>query len=218
MAVQVVAIGFVFGLIFAAPLDEFLPFLAVSLVLWAFLSGSVTDGSTSFIAGEAIIRQLALPIWVHVLRSVWKNLIVLFHNASILPVVFLIFWKPISFNLFLFIPGIILNLLFLSSLALVLGVFTTRYRDVQQILVSVMAVAFYVTPVIWQPSLLPPGIAHLLLGLNPLYHFLQVLRLPILGTTPTLENWLVASGATIAMLLFASWVAKRFRHRLAYWI
>ncbi len=53
---------------------------------------------------------------------------------------------------------------------------------------------------------------------NPLYHFINLIRAPLLGETPALLSWMVASlmlifGGALSLLLFA-----RFRSRIAYWI
>lgn len=218
MAVQILAIGAVFGLIFESPLEEFLPFLAVSIIMWTFISSSFLDGSMSFITSEAIIRQLPLPHYVYVLRAFWKNVLVLLHNSVILPLVFLAFLRAPNFNLVLLIPSLAISSIFILSVAVVLGYVTTRFRDMQQIMVSIMTVMFYVTPVFWQPNLIPGGVAHLLLGLNPLYHFLQILRLPLLGQSPTIENWLGAIALSGAGAITAMIVSRKFKDRLAYWV
>jgi lipopolysaccharide transport system permease protein len=140
------------------------------------------------------------------------------HNVVILPVVFLIFLRPPNFSLVLLIPGFLMTLAFLFSVAYLLGLITARYRDIQQIVASALIVIFYVTPVIWQPTLIPGGTAHLLLGLNPFYHFLQIIRLPILGQAPTFENWGLALAMTVIAGLTAYFAAKKYKNRLAYWV
>jgi lipopolysaccharide transport system permease protein len=218
MAIQIATIGLVFGLIFGRPLQDFLPFLAVSLILWSFISGSISDASMAFVNGASIIRQLTVPQSVHVLRVIWKNTVLMGHNLVIIPVVFLVFLRSPSIHLGLFFPGLVLNIAFLFGLGYCLGVVTARFRDIQQIVTSLLVVMFYVTPVIWEPSLIPGGTAHLLLGLNPLYHFLQVVRLPILGQAPTLTNWGLALLMALLSLLAAYWVANKFNHKVAYWV
>jgi len=218
MGVQVLAIGLVFGVIFNSPMNEFLPFLAASLIIWAFISSSITEGGAAFINGEGVIRQISLPFYLHLIRTIGKNVLMLGHNSIILPVVFIFFLRAPNVNLLLVIPGLILTILFLTAISYPIGLATTRFRDLQQILASIMTVAFYVTPVIWQPSLIPPGIAHLLLGLNPLYHFLQIIRLPLLGQAPTFENWMLAISLTLAASVLAYWSAKKYKNRLAYWV
>jgi lipopolysaccharide transport system permease protein len=218
VSIQILTIGLVFGLIFRSTLEEFLPFLAVSLILWGFISASITDGASVFIQSEGIIRQLPVNILVHIFRSIWKNFLILSHNILILPVLFLIFLKPPTWNLLLFLPGFAIVILFLISSIVVLALITTRFRDVQQVLTSLMTVVFYVTPVIWQPSLIPGGTAHLLLGLNPFYHFLQIIRLPILGQAPTFENWALSIAITLIAGLVAYLAAKKYKNRVAYWV
>jgi lipopolysaccharide transport system permease protein len=218
MAVQVVAIGLVFGLIFGTPLEEFLPYLAVSLILWSFLSSSILDGSMGYITGEAILRQLPIPFYVHIIRSIWKNVLMLGHNIVILPILFIVFLRLPNWNLLLVVPGFFITVAFLAYSSSVLALLTARYRDMQQITASVMVVMFYVTPVIWQPALIPSGTAHLLLGLNPFYHFLQIVRLPILGQAPTFENWALSLAMTLIAGLVAYLASKKYKSRLAYWV
>lgn len=218
MSIQIFAIGLVFGLIFGTPVREFLPYLAASLILWSLISNSILDGSMAFISGESIIRQLPIPHYVHILRSGFKNLLMLAHNIVILPIVFLIFLKAPTWNILLLFPGLIINAGFLFSVSYLIALATTRFRDIQQIIASGMTVVFYVTPVIWQPSLIPSGIAHLLLGLNPFYHFLQIIRLPILGQAPTFENWSLAILMTMVAGSVVFVAAKRYKNRLAYWV
>jgi lipopolysaccharide transport system permease protein len=218
MAVQISAIGLVFGLIFGTPMEEFLPFLATSLILWALISATITDSSMAFVTGEAILRQLPMPHYVHITRVLWKNVLMFGHNLVILPFVFLLFLKAPTWNLVLFVPGFLISSVFLSFFGYLLALITTRFRDMQQIITSLMTVVFYVTPVIWQPTLIPAGIAHLLLGLNPFYHFLQIVRLPILGQAPTFENWALSIAMTLLAGLVAYLASKKYKNRLAYWV
>jgi ABC-type polysaccharide/polyol phosphate export permease len=87
------------------------------------------------------------------------------------------------------------------------------------IISSVTTIGFFFTPVMWSPDLLGDNdLAHLLLGLNPFYHWLQIVRLPILGQWPTAENWglalLIAGiGWAVALLVY-----KKFRTMIAYWV
>ena len=93
MAVQIVTIGLVFGQIFKSELTEYLPFLATSLIFWGFMSTSINEGCMTFISSEAMIKQLNLPHFQYVVRTVWRNLVSAGHNLVILPIVMLFFWR-----------------------------------------------------------------------------------------------------------------------------
>lgn len=219
MAVQVVTMGLVFGLIFKAEIREYLPFLATSIIFWALISATVNEGCMTFISSEAMIRQLNLHHFQYVARTVWRNLVTGGHNMVLIPIVLICFWSFPGWSLLALVPSLALLVFNLGWVVWLLGIFSTRFRDMPPIVASVMTIAFYVTPVMWYPKLIENNaLAHLLLGLNPLYHWLQTVRLPILGQWPTLENWslsLLSAGIGWAITLLAY---KRYRNMIAYWV
>jgi lipopolysaccharide transport system permease protein len=218
MAVQIAAMGVVFGIIFKTPLFDYLPFLATSIILWGFIAGSVTEGCMAFIASEAMIKQLDLSFFIYTFRVVLKNLITLGHNFVIIPLVFLVLSHPIGWEIVLFIPGLLVVLANLSWIVVVLGMVSARYRDVPQTVSAAMTIIYFITPVMWQPTLVPAGQAHWLLGLNPFYHLLQLLRLPFLSAMPTPENWLLSSAFAVVGWLVTWAVFKKFGKQIAYWV
>ena len=219
MAIQIATMGVVFSLIFKSDIQNYLPFLATSIIIWGFMSSVISEGCQSFIAGESIIKQLNTPIYVHVLRVVWKNIITFGHNLVILPLVFLIIWQGVSWQLLLVLPGLVVLIINLTWLATVLGALSSRFRDLPPIIASLLTVAFYVTPVMWYPTLIGNNqLAHLLLGLNPFYHLLQIVRLPILGQTPTLENWTLSILFALGGWLLTILLMKRVQKKIAYWV
>lgn len=212
-------LGLVFGLIFKADIADYLPFLAISIIFWGLISTTANEGCITFISSEAMIKQLDLPLYQYVLRTVWRNLIATGHNLVILPFVLLVFWKIPGAPLISLIPGLVILILNLGWVVLLLGMVSARFRDMPQIVSSATVVAFYVTPVMWYPNLIGNNaLAHLLLGLNPLYHWIQIVRLPILGQWPTWENWglaLFSAGIGWAVTILSF---RRYKSMIAYWV
>jgi lipopolysaccharide transport system permease protein len=219
MALQIATIGLVFGVLFKSNMQEYLPYLAVSIIIWGFLSGVINESCLAFISSENIIKQTDVPLYVYVFRSLWKNILVFGHHLVILPVVFLIVWRGVNWNIIFLIPGFLLILLNLAWISFVLATVSSRYRDLPPIIMSLTGIAFYVTPVMWTPELLGNAdTQHLLLGLNPFYHFLQIVRLPILGQSPTLENWAISWLLAGIGWLCAYLVHRRFAKMISYWV
>lgn len=218
MAVQISAIGLVFGLIFKVPMNEYLPFLTLGIVFWGFFTTAVTEASLAFISSETLIRQLAIPPIAFVLKALWKSAIVFGHNLLIVPFVFVLFNVEIHPAQFLFLPGLLIVLVSLTWMAVLVSIVSVRFRDFPQIVSALLTVGFYVTPVIWQPERLPGGLANLLLGYNPFYHFLQVLRLPLLGEYPTLENWYLTVISALVGSALAVLVYRRLKSKISYWV
>jgi len=218
MAVMIATIGIVFGQIFKTPLYDFFPFLAIGTILWSFISTVIAEGGMGFIASEAIVKQLPIPLFVHILRMLWRNVLILAHNIVIFPLVLIAVGRPLGWVALLSVPGFVLTTLNLGWIALVLGVLCTRYRDLPQIVNSVLQVVFYITPIMWMPKLLPSRAGAYLVDSNPFYHMLEVVRAPLLGQFPSTLNWTVSAALAVLGWTFALFVYGRYKHRIAYWL
>ncbi len=218
MGVMIGTIGIVFGQVFKSSMTEYLPFLACGVIFWAFFSSTIIEGSSSYIESAGMIRQLDLPLALYPAKVLWRNIIILFHNLAILPFVYLVVGKGVTWTVIFIVPGLILFILNLYWIAIFLAIICTRFRDMPQIVNSVLQVLFYVTPVIWMPNALSARSASLLMTPNPVYHLLEIVRAPLLGYAPELLSWLVCFtmvvfGFSITLLFFGN-----YKKRIAYWL
>jgi lipopolysaccharide transport system permease protein len=214
--VSIIALALVYTHIFKVPPAEYLVFLTTGFVAWMFLSSLVIESCTVFIAAEGIIRQVNLPLGMHVFRMVLRSLISLGHNLVIVVLVLLYMGAAPGWAILGFIPGLLITTVGALALGYLLGGVCARYRDIPPIMASLVQVLFYVTPVIWPPKLLQ-GNEHLL-TFNPFYYFLEVLRLPMMGQWPPAEIWIVSSAVTLLLIVTAIAFMARYRWRVAYWI
>jgi len=214
--IMVGVMGPLYSKLFKLDMASYFPYLAVSMVLWQTISQVAQDSSNVFIAAEGYIKQVKLPYSVYVLRLVWKNLIVLMHNLVIVLLVILYFRPPLGYALFLFPIALFLFAANAVWVGIVLGMVCARFRDMPLIVTSLMQVAFFLTPIMWQPQML--GRYRWVVNLNPLYHVLETMRAPLTGTAIEPIPWIFVPCMTVLgyVLMFAFY--SRFRARIAYWI
>ncbi len=218
-AVMVGAIGFLYARLFHSNTAEYLPFLSISLVLWGFIATIISDGCLSFTASEGMIRGVRMPLSLHAARSVMRNILVLAHNLVVIVVVFAIFHTVPSLACFSLVPAAGLWVIDSMALSLLLGIFGARFRDIPPIVGSIVQIAFYLTPVIWSPSMLAHrGISLVLIKWNPFFALLEIMRGPLLGLKLEPGAWEMALGYSAALLLVAGFVFIRARPRIAYWV
>ena len=216
-AVMIASMGLLYGMLFGVVLSQYLPFLAISMILWQTgIGGMVAESCTSFLDAERTIRSMRMPFTVQVLRCVVRNAIVLAHNLVVPIGVFAIFDAWPGIGALLSLPGLVLWFADAVAACFLLGSICARFRDVPPIVASIMQIGFYITPIVWKPSQL--GAHGWWLPLNPFYTILEVVRAPLLGDTPGLTVWGAALGFS-ALLWTAAWVVFiRARPRLAFWV
>jgi lipopolysaccharide transport system permease protein len=57
-----------------------------------------------------------------------------------------------------------------------------------------------------------------MLDLNPFYHFIQIVRAPLLDQEPSLENWVVSISIAVVGWIVTLMLFGRYRRRIAYWL
>lgn len=215
-AITIAGVGVVYSTLFRLSLGDYLPFLAVSLLIWNTINQIVQDACGNFIGSEGIIRQIPLPYTVHVLRCVFRNAIIAAHNLPLIAVVFAIFGVLPGPGALLALLGLALVAVNAFALALLLGMICARFRDIQQIVASAMQLAFFLSPILWKPELLQGRVAWMY-G-NPVYVLLETVRGPLLGSGASPVIWLAAAAYTTVACAVAAWFFVRFRARIAFWL
>jgi lipopolysaccharide transport system permease protein len=214
--VMVGSLGFLYAKLWHISVRDYLPFLALSQVLWGFLSTLVAESCLGFTEAEGVIKSVRMPYFVFAIRVLVRNVLVLAHNIVVIVVVFiaLSIWPGAA--AFLAIPALPLWGADALVLVLLLGGICARFRDIMPIVNSVMLIAFFLSPVIWKPEQLGPGARWL--PFNPFYDMLEIVRAPLLGEVPSLYVWLGALGYS-AVLAALSWAFfSRARGRIAFWM
>jgi lipopolysaccharide transport system permease protein len=216
MAIMVISLGFLYAELFNTPINDFLPFLCVGLLVWNLIAGFITEGGTLFTGAESYIKQIKLPYSVYVYRSAWSKLVIFAHNFVIYFGVIIYFAIWPGATALLAIPGLML-VIFNGALAnLCIGIISARYRDVPQVINSAIQIVFFVTPIFWKPELLK-GRSYIT-DFNPFFHLLEIVRAPLLGTMPTAKNYLAVLLITLINIAVAGAFFARYRARIAYWV
>lgn len=218
LAIRISFVGSIFGLVLGSRPGDYVPWLATGWAVWGMISSTVTGTTTSLEANRGMILSLALPREVFPIKVVVRELILLSQNALLVVAVILLAGVNVSYEMLLVIPGLLLTILFLVGMGLILAPLGAKYRDIGPLISSLIGVMFFILPIMWKPDSIQSDFAHLILGLNPFYHYLQIVRLPLLGEAATIINYgLAALGAAISVSV-GLLVLKRTRERSIYWV
>jgi ABC-type polysaccharide/polyol phosphate export permease len=217
MSIMIGALALIYSSIFQVSLSSYIMYLAAGMATWFFISTSLAEGMSAFTSAEGIIKQSPIPFTIYIYRVIWRNVLVLLHNAIVVAAVFLLFghfspWLPVQLLI-----GIAIVATNLYVICFALAMIATRYRDLPPIVTNLIQILFYVTPILFEPSQLPRSL-RLIADFNPLYHLVDVLRAPMIGRWAEFLSYGVAIGClaisgTVTFVLF-----RRYRSRIAYWL
>jgi lipopolysaccharide transport system permease protein len=214
--IMLIGLGLLYGTLFKLELANYLPHLAVSLIIWQWMSTCIIEACSTLTGAEGVIRQMRLPYTLHALRIAFRNSLVAAHSLPIILLVFLVFGHVPGPEAFLAIFGFLLIGINILSGGLLLGMMCARFRDIPSLVGNVVQLAFFVTPILWKPELL--GDAMVWMALNPFYALLETVRGPLVEGGGPLLAWVAAVFYTTLHVVLAGLLFARFRSRIAFWV
>ena len=224
MAVTAVALGVLYAGLFGNDLSVQLPYILVGFIIWGFIAGCISEGADVFIANEGLIRQLPGPLSVHVYRLVWRQILFFAHNLIVYAVMLVVFPQPLwwtDLSAFLAFGLLVVNGMWV---ALLIGIVSTRFRDLPPVTQSIVQLLFFLTPIVWiYDDLLNSANTAIaerarLVEFNPLLHFIEIIRQPMLGQEQHLRHWVVVLVITVVGWGLTMFALRRCRSRVAYWV
>lgn len=217
MGIMIGAMGLIFSTLFHQDAAQTLPFIATGIIFWSLLTACINEGSAVFIAAEAFLQNVPMPVSVHVYRMLARNVLIWVFNMAIYVAVAAMFRVSPGWDVLLFVPGFALFLANAAWMSLACGIVSTRYRDIPQVITNLIQVVFYITPVFWSPASLDES-AQRFVDLNPFYHLLEIVRAPLLGQAPAPMSWIASAGLALVGIALTTWLYRRAHARIAYWV
>jgi len=214
--VSAVALTVVFSHLFNVSTGAYFAYLITGLAVWTLIAGMINEGCTTFIQHGAMMQQHRLPVLAHALRSITITFLIFLHNLLVVAGALIVFKANFGWATLAAIPGLILILLNGTWMAVLFGMLCARFRDLPQIISTLVNITFFVTPVFWYKDML--GTRGYIAEFNPLYSLLELVRAPLLGQLPTGQVIATALVITVAGWAGTFFYARRFQATLTYWV
>ena len=196
----------VFGVVFQQPLGEYSIYILSGIIVWDMLQTCIVSGGSALFNSEQYIRQFNHPITIYTLRHA-VVVSAIFCMEMIALAVWGVFYSPIN----LLFGCLTLPLTILLFFPLVWGFSTiagysgTKYRDYPQIMALIMQILYYISPVFFkQEMFMSNQILKLWFELNPITHFLNLVRAPfVYAEFPTVMDYIFVLFTNFAVVLWA---------------
>ncbi len=207
-----------FHVIFKIPLAEYVPFLMTGMAFWGFFSASVTEGCQSFYQAQGFIKAERVPLALFPLRTILGAMIHLSVTLGI-SILSVALFKGFTdlLPMISLIPTYLLLLIFGWSLSLLMAFVAAHFPDILHLSSVGLQMLYYLTPVMYPPSIVASRGLGDILRRNPLGYFLDLLRDPIVNNVfPSAFAYATAAAFTVGMLALALFVLRACERRLIF--
>jgi len=188
----------------------FLLFVAVALWPWLAAQEALQRATISLASYAGLIRKVAFPHELAVYASIAATLTLQFGGYLAVLVVLAAFGQPVRFQgLLLVVPLWLVLAIALTGIALCLAALQVFIRDVEHVLMPVLVITMYLTPILYPLSLVPAGVRPWVAA-NPFGWLVDRLRAALLDGRLAPE-WGDGAALAVALALFfgGRWVFRR---------
>lgn len=153
---QLMVYTLVFSVLLRSPIEKYYLFLFVALVPWIFFSSSLTGGASSILAQKDMVKKIYFPrevLPISFVTTAFVNMLLCF--IVIFGVVF-VSGTGVNPVALLYLPAImVIEYLMALGIAMVSSAITVYFRDMEHILGIVSMVWMYMTPIMYDVSIVP---------------------------------------------------------------
>lgn len=196
--------------------SSFVPTMAAGIVLWQLIFGLITESPSIFSRNASVMRNLKTSYLIFPVQLLLRQLINFAHNFVVVFVVLLIYPPKLGLAQFLVIPGMILLVGNLLWIAILFGMLGARFRDLEQTIIVLMPMIFFLSPVLYLPEQLGP--MEEFIWANPVTYMMSLVRDPILGFVPAPEVYIVSSLMLLAGWSATLWLYLKRQSRIPFWV
>lgn len=222
-AIFISSIGVVWAKLWNVPLHKYLPILAMGTVFWGFLTGLIGGSPTSYLKYRAYILDKPNPKELYIIADFLNNVVILGHNF-LFTILILIFFADLSFDfvrLIVSLVSISLTVGWVIFLSLIFATLGSKFRDLDNIVGSLLNVSFFVSPVMWSIERFSETNQMIVMWVNPFASSLTSFR-NLFTETVDIKILLngVASDCLLLMIVafFYGVFIRKEEQKVAFWI
>jgi len=216
MAVMALVFSNIFK--FSTPGVNYLVYVLSGLVMFNYFSEASNLSMSSVVANFPLINKIYIPKYIFPLSKclfVGINFLL-----SLIPLYIVIFATGTGINWYhLVLPyAYICLFVFTLGMGLILATVSVFLRDMFYIYGIVLTLWTYLTPIMYDISLISPNI-QMFFKLNPLYQYINFIRRIILyNEMPSLRNFAVCGGSALLFLIVGLVVFKKKQDKFIYYV
>jgi lipopolysaccharide transport system permease protein len=179
-------------------------FSYAALVPWTYFQYAVPLSGNSLIANSRLISKVYFPRAIIPASAALSGLIDAAIASVMLIALMLYFHVPFTAELLLYPVFMIPLVLFTTAVGMLFAALNVKYRDIKYTIPFFIQAMFFLSPVIYPPSIVPEKYAFLL-PLNPMVGILDSFRASVLPTRSVAWGDLgIATAITLLWFVIAS--------------
>lgn len=156
-----------FKFIVRIQIDNYVLFLVAGLFPWQWFVNSTQSSASAFLGNATLIKKTTFPRQFIIYANVLNDLVHFLLSLPVIVFFLLLYREGVPPTILVYLPILLaIQLLLTTGLALVISSVNVFFRDLERIVMIMLNILFYMTPIIYAESMIPDRL-QFLLYVNP---------------------------------------------------
>jgi ABC-2 type transport system permease protein len=197
-------VGFVFTKILKVNIENFYLFIIAGMLPWTFLATSLQESALSIPAHASVLKQFSFPREFIPLSCVLANFVLLLMGLLVVMPFFIMANTQVVLLLPILLPALLVHLMFVAGLSLAFSAAYVYFRDIGQLLGTLLIFWLWLTPVFYSMEMIPQGY-RIIFICNPITLYIGLYRDALLGVGHGVWGSFLTAGALAIISLIAGY-------------
>ena len=210
-----VILTLVFSILLRVNIPNYAAWVLLGLLVWRFFAVGTSQSLGCILGNPSLVTKVYLPRYIIVLSNNIANLLGSSLEFLILLPLLAILGVNFTPYAFFIAPILAMEFLLIFALSLSLSSLNVKYRDFYQIWDIALQLGFWLSPIVYNPNLIPPRY-QFLYYLNPVTRLIDATRnIFLLNAPPSLFDMPVVIAGTGILLLIGFLIFRRLESQMA---
>lgn len=178
------------------------------MIAWNFFQNIAMHASGAIMQRQNLIRKMYFPKMILPLSKVLVSGVEALVSLIIILVMMVFVWHLPSIKILALPFFLLLNISCGLAVAFWMNSLNIRYRDLNQIIIPLLSIGIWFTPVFFPTTIIPPQY-HFLIYLNPMAGIIEGFRFSLLGEPFPDPLYFISIGVAFSLLILGAWYLIR---------
>ncbi len=203
-------ISFIFSYMFRRSIDNFPVFYLIGSTVWTLFRTATDNAMTALVDNKSLLLRAKLPKHTFIFSRINTAFVNFIYSVITMSVIMFVFKIRITWRVVLFIPVVLLLLVFSLGIGLILSIVYVFFADVKYLYEILLVLWMYMSAIFYPLDVLPDYV-RTVLGFNPIFLAIDISRNVLqYGVLPPAEEWLRLGIYALVSLVAGVTVFKGF--------
>lgn len=183
------------------------------MIAWNFFQSIASNASSAIMQKHSLIRKMYFPKMILPLAKVLVACVEALVSLLIILAMMVFTWHLPTIKILTLPLFLLLTICCGLAVALWMNSLNIRYRDLNQIIIPLLGIAIWFTPVFFPTTIIPPQY-HFLVYINPMAGVIEGFRYALLGESFPNLWYFISIGLTLFLFLSGAWYLTRVEDQI----